>query len=103
MNKLFIGATCLMAIFSTTNSKTNVYTVQDLDYQIIWEDEFDGNSLNSEYWSIEQGGSSAWNNTAVDDPSVIEVSDGTLKLKAIKNPNYTGSLSSVGDINKNSI
>lgn len=97
MYKLVISTLYLLVI--------SIFTIADThrDYQLLWEDQFEGNAINAQYWNIEQGGSSAWNNTAIDDPRVIEVSEGTLKLKAIKNPNYTSSLSNVGTIDKNSI
>ncbi len=106
MYRFFIKVLCLLVMlsFSYADSiQSGSSRAQELDYQVIWEEDFEGNSLNTEYWNIEKGGSSNWNNTAIDDPRVIEVSDGTLKLKAIKNPNYSGSLSSVGSIDKNSI
>lgn len=84
--------------FTHANNRQN-----NSDYLLIWEDEFEGSSLNTQYWNIEKGGSSNWNNTAIDDPRVIEVSEGTLKLKAIKNPNYTGDLSSVNSIDDSNI
>ena len=59
--------------------------------------------MNSEYWSIVNGGGSNWNNTAIDDPRVVEVSDGTLKLKGIKNPDSDADLSTVQTIDRDTV
>lgn len=72
-------------------------------YQLEWADEFNGTTLDTKFWNVEKGGGSAWNNTAVDDPSVIEVSNGSLKLKAIKNPNSNANLATVQTIDKNTV
>lgn len=81
----------------------NFVKATNRNYQLIWEDQFEGSELNSTYWNIEKGGGSNWNNTAIDDPRVIEVSNGTLKLKAIKNPNSSVDLSTVQDIDKTNV
>lgn len=72
-------------------------------YVLDWSDEFNGTTLDKTKWNVEKGGGSNWNNTAVDDPRVIEVSNGSLKLKGIKNPNYNGSIENVGTIDENSV
>lgn len=75
----------------------------EAQYVLDWSDEFNGTSLNTNDWNVEKGGGSNWNNTAVDDPRVIEVSNGSLKLKGIKNPNYNGKIEDVTTIDKNSV
>lgn len=72
-------------------------------YQLDWSDEFNGTTLNTNFWNVEKGGGSNWNNTAVNDPRVIEVSSGTLKLRGIKNPNSNQDLSTVSTIDKNTV
>ncbi|WP_052143591.1 DUF4971 domain-containing protein [Wocania ichthyoenteri] len=97
--------------FTITSSNGNsvIYTVLLTDHKgqasevIVFEDNFDGNSLNTSNWNIVNSGSSAWNNTAINDPLVVEVSNGTLKLKGIKNPNFTGKLQDVESIDRSSV
>lgn len=103
MNKQILLAAGLLLSTSIAFAEKSQTSAESRGYGLLWEDEFEGASLNSNYWSIVKSGSSAWNNTAYDDPRVLEVSNGTLKLRAIKNPNYSGTLSSVGSIDRNSI
>ena len=62
----------------------------DDSYSLVWSDEFDGDSLNTDDWNVEQH-EPGWVNaelqryTALDEGN-IEVSDGTLKIK----PHVTG-------------
>ena len=51
-------------------------------YHLVWNDEFDGTSLNTDDWNIEKH-PAGWVNAELQsygDPDNIEVSDGTLKL-----------------------
>jgi len=54
--------------------------------ELVWSDEFNGNSLSLENWKFEDGehgwGNNEWQNYVVDEN--IEVSDGTLKIIAKK-------------------
>lgn len=59
------------------------------DYQLVWSDEFGGNSLDRSNWSVETGtGNWGWGNNEQqfyrDSTDNIEVSDGTLKIHALK-------------------
>ncbi len=54
---------------------------------LIWSDEFDGDSLNRDYWNVEVNGYGGWNNELqfyLDNPDTVSVSDGTLKIRASK-------------------
>lgn len=56
-------------------------------YELIWSDEFEGNSLNRSNWNVEVNGYGGWNDELqyyCDSPENIIVSDGTLKIRAIK-------------------
>ncbi len=54
--------------------------------QLVWQDEFNGDSLSLEYWKFETGahgwGNNEWQNYVADEN--VEVSDGTLKITAKK-------------------
>ncbi|WP_051226348.1 family 16 glycosylhydrolase [Butyrivibrio sp. MC2013] len=61
-------------------------------YELVWSEEFDGNSLNRNNWNVEVNGYGGWNNELqyyVDSPNNIAVSGGTLKITARKE-NYQG-------------
>lgn len=76
---------------------------QTKQWKLIWSDEFSHSTLDTTYWSIQQGGRSNWSNTAIDDSRVIEVSDGTLKLKGIINPHTAADLSTVENIDRSTV
>ena len=55
--------------------------------ELIWSDEFDGDSLNRDNWNVEVNGYGGWNDELqyyCDSPENITVSDGTLKITALK-------------------
>ncbi len=58
-------------------------------YQLVWSDEFSGNQLNSNYWSLETGnGTGGWGNNELeyyrDSPHNVFISDGNLVIEARK-------------------
>ncbi len=56
-------------------------------YELVWSDEFNGNSLDRNIWNVEVNGYGGWNNELqyyCDSPENIIVSDGTLKIRALK-------------------
>ena len=56
-------------------------------YKLVWSDEFNGTQLDRNNWNVEVNGYGGWNNELqyyCDSPENIEVSDGTLKLRALK-------------------
>lgn len=66
-----------------------VTDVKAADYELVWSDEFDGTSLDRSNWSVETGtGNWGWGNNEQqyykDSADNIEVSDGTLKIHALK-------------------
>ncbi len=72
----------------------------------VWQDDFNGDAVNDKFWSLCKRGNADWNNTMSDDPRLIEVSNGTLKLKGIVNdkkddsvPFLTAGLNSKGKYN----
>lgn len=56
------------------------------DWQLEWSDEFDSESIDETVWSRIPRGTVDWNNTASTDDRCFELSNGTLKLKGIVNP-----------------
>ncbi len=72
------------------------------DYELIWADEFDGNSLNETYWNYELGnGNGGWGTGQMDycTKENVVVSDGTLKLVLKKEDPAKGFFYSSGRIN----
>lgn len=67
-----------------------IETINLNDYEIVWQDEFDGTSLDTSKWKYETG-ASGWGNhelqNYIDDGRTTVVSNGTLKIKAFKENN----------------
>ncbi len=66
-----------------------VWQIADTDdgYELIWSDEFEGDSLDRNKWNVEVNGYGGWNDELqyyCDSPENITVSDGTLKIRALK-------------------
>ena len=54
-------------------------------YELVWEDDFDGDSLNRSYWNVEVNGSGCGNAELqyyIDDPATVAVRGGNLVLTA---------------------
>lgn len=53
-------------------------------YQLVFEDQFNGDAYNSNYWTSfpEQVGTAPWNRFVVDDPDLAEVKNGNLHVRA---------------------
>jgi beta-glucanase (GH16 family) len=56
------------------------------EWKLVWGDEFDGTQLDTLIWSKIPRGTSDWNRHMSPDSSLFEVSNGTLKLRGILNP-----------------
>lgn len=69
---------------------------QQKEYRLVWSDEFDGNTLNTENWNIEKGGG-GWGNQELqyytDRQENLTVADGkliiTVRKEEYENRNYT--------------
>ena len=67
-----------------------IETINLNDYEIVWQDEFNGTALDTSKWKYETGASGWGNNELqnyIDDGRTTVVSDGTLKIKAFKENN----------------
>ena len=67
-----------------------IETINLNDYKIVWQDEFNGTSLDTSKWKYETGASGWGNNELqnyIDDGRTTVVSDGTLKIKVFKENN----------------
>ena len=70
-------------------------------YEVVWEDDFDGDSLNSGYWNVEVNGSGCGNAELqyyVDNTDNVSVRDGNLVLTA-RRQEYEGKTFTSGRIN----
>ena len=96
----------MMAIAAVFVFSTGVYagydsstlTMDPSDMKLVWSDEFNGTSLNTDYWTYEIGnGSWGWGNNEqqyyTNSEENVSVSNGTLKITAkyesIGGKNYT--------------
>ncbi|MCU4174262.1 glycoside hydrolase family 16 protein [Carboxylicivirga sp. N1Y90] len=57
------------------------------DFQLVWQDDFDGSSIDASKWSRISEGTPDWKNYMTTDDQVYDVSGGYLHLKGIVNPN----------------
>jgi beta-glucanase (GH16 family) len=74
-----LGAAALAcAIASCSNG-------QDNEWELVWEDDFNGTALDESVWSKIPRGLSDWNNTHTSDPRCFEVKDGCLILRGLVN------------------
>lgn len=96
---------CLTAISClTVNPAGKEGQTQLVGWELIWSDEFSDNALDQTTWSLCSRGRSDWNNTASDDPRLIELDNGVLRLRGIVNddtesdhaPYLTGAIQSKG-------
>ena len=55
-------------------------------WSLAWEEGFDGTVLDTTVWSRTERGTADWNNTQSKRPELLEVRDGMLVLKGIRNP-----------------
>lgn len=64
-----------------------IITVPEREYVLVWEEEFNGNSLNTDYWNIEVNGNGGGNGEAqyyTDRSENLRVADGLLTIEARK-------------------
>lgn len=54
-------------------------------WQLVWEENFNGDTLNPKFWSRTERGTPAWADTQSDDPRCLEMGNGTVKLIGIVN------------------
>lgn len=107
MRKTLKGMTAIVLaitmVFGVPCYKQNkAPTVQAADeYEVVWEDNFDGNSLDRSIWNVEQNGDGGGNQELQyyrDSTDNIQVSDGTLKIKGLRQ-SYGGKSYTSGRIN----
>lgn len=56
-------------------------------WTVVWEDNFEGNALDTTVWSRTFRGKADWQNTQSQRPDLLEVRNGLLILKGVVNPN----------------
>ena len=78
---LFIAFALLCGIASCSEKKEN----QSPRLQLVWEENFDGSTIDEAVWSKIPRGKSDWNNTMSDHDALYEVREGNLILRGISN------------------
>lgn len=78
--KCFLFGCLAIALLSacTTNSPA-----PDDTWSLVWEDDFEGDTINAEYWSKIPRGTADWNNYMSDYDPLYAVRDGNLVLRGI--------------------
>ena len=101
---------CMASLCTVTIAFSGMYIVgnestktvkADGEYQLVWSDEFDGTELNRNNWNVEVNGNGGGNNELqyyVDNTKNLEVSNGTLKIHALRE-NYGNKSYTSGRIN----
>lgn len=56
-------------------------------WKLVWSDEFNGNRIDTRYWTKIKRGTPDWKNTMSEDPSLFAVKNGKLILRGKVNPN----------------
>ena len=78
-------------IHVTVYCKSTVAPGQDL----VWSDEFNGSSLDTNIWNYETGNNNGWGNNEKEyytkDAANVSVKDGCLQITALSSTNYNGS------------
>jgi len=107
-SKRLITAALLLAVTINTGfSEAERSTIDRSDlsgWKLVWQDEFDGDKLDSSKWELCKRGTPDWMNTVSDDPRLIKVGNGLLHLRGIENDNQekdpapylTGAITSKG-------
>jgi beta-glucanase (GH16 family) len=94
------SGTAIITATLGTKTATCKVTVIERTYKLVWSDEFEGTTLNTDNWTIETGGNGWGNNEKqyyTNRPENIRVSDGLLTIEA-KKENYEGSSYTSGRI-----
>ncbi len=82
----------------------NTYDYESLNYQLVWEDEFDGDTLDLDNWTHEIGGN-GWGNEELqyytDSERNSYVEDGSLIIKVIKETYQANGYTSARLVTKN--
>lgn len=94
MKKIFTTFLSLAILLSCVSFALPAQKAEAADMQLVWSDEFDGTSLNTNYWTYEIGnGSNGWGNEELeyytDRNENISVSNGVLTITA-RNESYNG-------------
>lgn len=109
LHVLITGLFCCNALlnttaFANTSESNSPQAVDAAQWSLVWQDEFNGTQLDDTKWQLCKRGTPDWCNTTSDDPCLIKVENGTLKLRGIENDNkekdpapyLTGAITSKG-------
>lgn len=72
--------------FTTKEITNQPQKTASTDFQLVWQDDFNGSAIDTTKWSRITEGSPDWKNYMTKDDQVYEVSDGNLHLKGLVNP-----------------
>lgn len=92
---LLVALTVALGGINYSDVATTDVSAAEIGWNLVWSDEFDGTSLDTSIWNYEIGtGHDGWGNQEkqyyTDREENVSVSDGTLKIKALKE-SYKGS------------
>ncbi len=67
------------------SSKVQAQVQPESKWKLCWGDEFSGNELDTSKWTLCKRGRPAWRDTMSDDPRLLQIGDGVLRLRGIVN------------------
>lgn len=85
LTKILIPVVALgcFSLVGQAESMTNVDSV--IEWQLVWEDNFDSDTLDSSVWRRTERGTADWQKTQSKDPRCLQLRDGKLVLRGIVN------------------
>jgi beta-glucanase (GH16 family) len=104
MLKYFYIATCTLLVSYSAQAQQISPETKSTKGNLVWSDEFDGSSLNTQNWTYEVNGNGGGNNELqyyTNSPKNLQVSDGTLKIIALKESYLGKSYTSARIVTKN--
>ena len=92
LKRLVLTLILLLSIyhFSVCQKGIKIHIQQEernsADWEVIWQDDFDGPQIDTIFWTKIPPNSADWGNYMTSDPSCYDIKDGKLYLKGIVNP-----------------
>ncbi len=84
MTKIF-SIPLIVGLFTSLQAAPTATEQEIAGWKLVWNDEFNGRSIDSKTWEPCKRGTPDWKNTMVTDPKVFGIGNGYLRLKGMVN------------------
>jgi beta-glucanase (GH16 family) len=74
-----------LALINSGGICANPVDLDPSQWALVWQDEFGGTELDDAHWTRCKRGTPDWKNTMSDDPRLLRIKDGVLRLRGIVN------------------